>query len=255
MADPTALKLLTRSMASLGIKVPAEVDRLTGIHQAAKLPDATDALLADLDALTADNTAERLREAALDYAAQQATPQLLNRLGHRIGEGIVRAYRTDADRIVGQLHKLMAAAAPVVTEAANHFGPTDKPGTILDRGEAASAAYLALREQIPTLDLIQQVRLSLSANCGYGRNDVPAAMFIAPAPTMEALRDAGRAYRDHDGTGGRWLSLVKHGHTLKLNTADEVEAMIVQAETKAANDKAERLRPAPTVGMFSGRPV
>jgi hypothetical protein len=255
VADPTTLNAVTAPLRQLGIALPDEATRLLDVLKAAQVPDPTDALLADLTTLDPDNVAERLRQAALDHAARQAAPALLQRLTHRIGTGIAAALRTDGDRIVTELRDRLEQALPAVTEAAHHFAPTDKPATILDRGQDAADAYLKLRDALPTLEAVHAARFHLARTCAYGRADVPAAMFVTPPADLAGLRNAGRAYADTHGTGGRWLALVRDGHTVTLNTAAETDALVNRLEKQAATARAETQRTTPRPATFSYAPA
>jgi hypothetical protein len=251
--DPTAIITgVVRPLDRLDVDFPDETVRLLAVWDAVgQVRQPVDTLAGQLDQLTVDNVADRIRQAALDQAAHQGALGILQRLGHRIGAALTASLHADADRIVADLASRYGKAADTVHNAARLLRPDDDPAAILDRGHDHATAYLTMRDTLPVLDLIHQARYHLSATCGYGTPDPAIAMFIDNADNLDQLRTAARAYRNTSGTGGRWLALAAAGFRLNLNTADQARTLVGAAERATAKAKADRDRTPPRPPVLS----
>ena len=167
------------------------------------------------------------------------------------------ALRTDADKIIAKLSTDFNTAAKIVVNAfAAGLGPTTDTASILNDGTTeAITAYRALPAATAKLDKIAATRLRMSDVLNYRPNwphiptedqpDVASFVTFAAPLTLDGADSRWLGVVEHvqveDETykwssikatrkkelGGRWLSLVDGGYMLRLNTAAEVQAILV----------------------------
>ena len=165
--------------------------------------------------------------------------------------------RDDADTIIGKLSTDFNKAASVVVNAfAAGLGPSTDTASILNEGTTeAIAAYRALPAALAKLDQLAATRLRMSDVLNYRPNwphiptddmpDVAAFVTFAAPLNLDGADSRWLGVVEHvqieDETykwssikatrkrelGGRWLSLVDGGYMLRLNTAAEVQAILV----------------------------
>ncbi len=191
--------------------------------------------------LTPKNAAQQVHKAATALAAQQHATGIVRDLANPAMALFRRAVAADADRIIADLQPRWNQAASAVHAAAQHFTADTDPAHVLSAGPQAAEAWTHLDAALNTLDRIRGARVAL-ATCGYGTHQQDASWFIASAPDAEALARANAAL---DAAGNGLRNLVEAGFRLRLNTADQAQAVASGAKTvteqREAQEHAERV--------------
>jgi hypothetical protein len=251
-ADPlAAASRLVTQLHDLDVEPPADAAAALLVRKAAltaanRDPSQTLSEAVEQGTVTEDNVADLLLEAARDKVARDVARSLLrDNLNGPLGKRALTAIREDADRIISDLRPAFDTAAEGITQAT--FPPDTTPEKIVRLGPDATAAHNALEGHAATLDRIRGVRLALPTPPA---NTPTVALFLHPSsvPDATALTRAHALYTANHRSAGRvWHALTAAGYTLRLNTADETQALIDQTEehsrrTQAADRQRERER-------------
>lgn len=206
--------------------------------------------VADLTALPPEDVADLVNRAALAHLLLTSNALGTAQQGfHAVfAVHLARELRRVSDDVVRSMRPVFDGAMATVA-AAHKIGltPATTRDEILERADAKRlAAFRDLGPAVATLDQLAVLRVTMCNSAGIGPAGKAIACLVDPR-TKPDLDGAANIYVGNLGTvmvpnanpsagpsahliasprlGGRWLDLLAHGYTPRLNTADEADAL------------------------------
>ena len=204
-----------------------------------------------LTSLTEDQLLAELRQAAEDVTVHE---ELRLQAAKFVGQVAVEAagmLAIESDRIIKAMRPDFDKAVEVVQAAADAgLTPTTTAEQVIELGADVLGAFQTLPAAVAVLDELGGIRDELTTLAGVGPRDYPAAAWLANAATKLdlvgalSLAKGSTEYIQQQGVpfgaymskvpvrrvGGAWLALVCAGYALRLNSGDEADALVANAE-------------------------
>jgi hypothetical protein len=250
MPELHELLRLVADLRAAGHDVGEVLDRITAINHAidrAITADKGKYVAANLLDLDPADIGERVRQYGIDLATREAMGQARRDFDRELARGAARALRDGSDGIIEAMRREFDPALGEVKRAADAGITADTdPAALLDTAPPATIkAYRALSPAVDTLDRIAALRLQMCDIAGIGPQRHPVACFLAEVTETHDLEGATNRWRGvaeyvqydlpmtgshlakvrRPQIGGRWLALVAGGYRLRLNTADQADAI------------------------------
>ena len=252
----TEIDTLVVQLRDAGLPVGAGIEKSLAIRNAtmgvASSPE--DYYPADVLSLTPAKAVEAMRAYAVDLATEAVDVETVRpietarrRLEGRLQEAAQRELTANSGETIAAMQEKVEAAWQVVTKAASlGITPETTAEQIATEGtDEELAAYRALLEAVPTLTRMARLRVQLATVGGVGVTSVPALNIMGKVTRPEQVQGWQNIYRGESevvsieedwraysvGTapvarlGAGWLDLALAGYSVKINTAEEAEAL------------------------------
>ena len=252
----TEIDTLVVQLRDAGLPVGAGIEKSLAIRNAtmgvASSPE--DYYPADVLSLTPAKAFEAMRAYAVDLATEAVDVETVRpietarrRLEGRLQEAAQRELTANSGETIAAMQEKVEAAWQVVTKAASlGITPETTAEQIATEGtDEELAAYRALLEAVPTLTRMARLRVQLATVGGVGVTSVPALNIMGKVTRPEQVQGWQNIYRGESevvsieedwraysvGTapvarlGAGWLDLALAGYSVKINTAEEAEAL------------------------------
>jgi len=237
--------------------VLAKIEAIDAAITAAITPDPGRYLSDDLVSLEPAVVAERVRQAGVDLATNLEMARARIAFETRLAADAAKALRDRNDGIVAAMRKRFDPALEVIKVAAKVglTAHTDAAQLLDTAAPDAIDAYRNLAPAVAELDRIAALRNSMTTVAGLGPVEHPMAALLTDVDDLTALEDAQAVWRGEVETvqvdmtmgstlvnvrrprlGGPWLALVTAGYQVRLNTADEADAVLTAATSAGVED-------------------